>query len=438
MWNIIKNFCSLKTFILSLFLSPVYAQGITFEEGLSWQQIKDKAKTEGKYIFIDCFATWCGPCKKMDKEVYPSEKVGTFFNDKFIAVKLQMDTTKQDSEQVRNWHTTAFVFKQQYNIKSFPTYLFFSPDGKIVTKHTGYQKPDDFIASANNALNPSKQYYTLLENYQSGKKNYTEMRKLALAALYFGDDKIANAIGREYITSYLTNLRENEFYTKDNIDFVQYFLTTKEKYFNLFYLNRDKIDSVMGKKGFTRNAIDVVIYAEKIYPFLKEANEKNRHPDWDEIMKSMRKTYANYDINRNILSAQLKWYEYKQDWQKYSKIVVKWVTEYRDNLDCHDLNEYAWNMFLHICDSSLLNIALNWSNQSIELCPPDFVPNYIDTKANILYKLGKTEDAISLEEDALNLAKQQKNEGYINSFTENVIKMKKGEPTWVRSKSATQ
>jgi thiol:disulfide interchange protein len=45
------------------------SKGIRFEHGLSWAQVKEKAKAENKYIFMDCYATWCGPCKAMDKNV---------------------------------------------------------------------------------------------------------------------------------------------------------------------------------------------------------------------------------------------------------------------------------------------------------------------------------------------------------------------------------
>ena len=44
-------------------------KGIHFVNGLSWQEVLQKAKAENKYIFVDCYATWCGPCKAMDKEV---------------------------------------------------------------------------------------------------------------------------------------------------------------------------------------------------------------------------------------------------------------------------------------------------------------------------------------------------------------------------------
>ena len=62
------------------------AQGIKFEEGLSWEQVKQKAKTENKFIFVDCYATWCAPCKMMDKYVYQNDTVGEFVKDKFIYV----------------------------------------------------------------------------------------------------------------------------------------------------------------------------------------------------------------------------------------------------------------------------------------------------------------------------------------------------------------
>ncbi len=56
-------------------------KGIKFENGLSWSQILAKAKTDNKYIFVDCYATWCGPCKEMDKKIYPSEKLGAIMNE---------------------------------------------------------------------------------------------------------------------------------------------------------------------------------------------------------------------------------------------------------------------------------------------------------------------------------------------------------------------
>jgi hypothetical protein len=68
-----------------------------------------------------------------------------------------------------------------------------------------------------------------------------------------------------------------------------------------------------------------------------------------------------------------------------------------------------------------LNKALSWSKRAVILEP---APDYIDTYANILYKLGRKELAIQWEEIAGKLA------GLYKPIQTCLEKMKKGEPTW--------
>lgn len=84
---------------LFLFTSILQAQnksvdakqiGISFEHS-SWEDILKKAKEENKLIFIDAYTTWCGPCKMMARNVFTDAEVGTFFNQNFINVKLDME-----------------------------------------------------------------------------------------------------------------------------------------------------------------------------------------------------------------------------------------------------------------------------------------------------------------------------------------------------------
>ncbi|MDR6781550.1 thioredoxin-related protein [Pedobacter africanus] len=89
-------------FVLLPFLGLAQDKGTHFEHGLSWQQVKEKAKKENKYLFVDCFTTWCGPCKYMTSTIFPQEKVGDFFNKNFVNVKVQFDKTKNDSEEVKS------------------------------------------------------------------------------------------------------------------------------------------------------------------------------------------------------------------------------------------------------------------------------------------------------------------------------------------------
>ena len=66
-------------YICVFLMIPVFAQ-TNFQE-LNFGKALEKAKGEGKMVFIDCYTSWCGPCKIMAKEVLPLKEVGNFLNE---------------------------------------------------------------------------------------------------------------------------------------------------------------------------------------------------------------------------------------------------------------------------------------------------------------------------------------------------------------------
>ncbi len=159
--------------------------GIDFTQNLNWQQIQQKAKNENKFIFVDCYATWCKPCKMMDSMVYTLSDVGAALNKSFISVKVQMDTSGRDAQNIKAWYKDANEIKQKYSVTSFPTFLFFSPEGELVHKGIGYMHSSGFIPLADDARTPDRQYYTLIRNYKAGKKNYIQLPYLAKYCFFF-------------------------------------------------------------------------------------------------------------------------------------------------------------------------------------------------------------------------------------------------------------
>jgi thiol-disulfide isomerase/thioredoxin len=77
------------------------------------------AKTQNKNVFVDTYAPWCVPCKRMDK-VFREKKLANFFNEHFINVKINMD---EPAGQQMN---------QVYNVIFLPTLLFINTDGYAV------------------------------------------------------------------------------------------------------------------------------------------------------------------------------------------------------------------------------------------------------------------------------------------------------------------
>ncbi len=80
-------------FLAGLFinLSAQENKGIQFHQNESWESIVALAKKENKLIFMDCYTSWCGPCKALARDVFPQQKVGDFFNPRFINVQYDME-----------------------------------------------------------------------------------------------------------------------------------------------------------------------------------------------------------------------------------------------------------------------------------------------------------------------------------------------------------
>ena len=82
-------------FIIVLVVVTVSAvaqnRNINFEQTKEWKKIVKKAKKEKKLIFVDCYTTWCGPCKMLARDVFTKDEVADFFNAHFVNAKFDME-----------------------------------------------------------------------------------------------------------------------------------------------------------------------------------------------------------------------------------------------------------------------------------------------------------------------------------------------------------
>lgn len=100
----------------------------------SYEQILARAKQENKYVFIDFFTTWCGPCKRMDEKTFTDAKVQDLLN---TMISADWDAEKDPS----------MALAKKYKVAAYPTLLVIGPDGKEVDRHLGYLDPAEFITT---------------------------------------------------------------------------------------------------------------------------------------------------------------------------------------------------------------------------------------------------------------------------------------------------
>lgn len=134
-------------------------EGIQFEK-ISLEQALNKAKTEGKNVFIDIYATWCGPCKYLSKSVFTDKELGNFMNDNFICLKL--DGEQSDGEGLM----------YEFELDSYPTMLFLDPDKKLLKKIVGAVGSDEILHKAKGIASPeTTDLYKSNKRYEKGDRS---------------------------------------------------------------------------------------------------------------------------------------------------------------------------------------------------------------------------------------------------------------------------
>lgn len=108
-------------------------KGVKFTDG-TMTEVKAAAKKAGKLIFVDVYATWCGPCKFLASDIFPKEEVGKYMNSTFVNAKF-------DAEKGE-----GVAIAKEYAVKGYPTMLILTADGTEISRVVGAPKtPADFI-----------------------------------------------------------------------------------------------------------------------------------------------------------------------------------------------------------------------------------------------------------------------------------------------------
>jgi thiol-disulfide isomerase/thioredoxin len=163
------------------FSQKTWAQGIQFFEG-NWDQLKAEAKKQHKPFFIDCYTSWCGPCKAMASKIFPQKSVGDFYNANYISYSIDMEKGEGPS------------LSGLFNVKVYPTFIYFSPEGEMMHRTAGGVPAEMFIEQGKTAIDPQKNLVGLIKSFNGGKRDTTFLLELVETARYADDNVMDRAL----------------------------------------------------------------------------------------------------------------------------------------------------------------------------------------------------------------------------------------------------
>ena len=366
---------SLLTFLapltLSLFLTlSLSAQGIEFFHG-TWAEAQEKAKAEEKLIFVDAYAVWCGPCKRMAASVFPQEKVGSFFNANFINLKIDME--KADNAE----------FAAKYPVSAYPTLMFLDATGKIVQKAVGAKDADQLLEFAQKVLGRTDKSADYEKQYAEGNRDPKFLLDYVRALNAAGKPSLK--ITNDYLNT------QQDFTTETNLQFLyEGAVEADSRVFDLLVKNQAKAVALLGEEKVSariekacKNTVKKAIEF-KNEALLAEAKAK---------MKTALPAKANafgYEADMNYYAATKDAKNYLKAAQAFQKGEIK-----NNSAQLHDLVISLLRAFAD--DTKVLEQAEKWAKTAAE---NGGLPEYYLTLAEIYKRQGDKTKAKTTAEKA--------------------------------------
>jgi thiol-disulfide isomerase/thioredoxin len=108
----------------------------------------DLANLKGKVVYLDFWASWCGPCKQSFP--FMNELQSRYGAEGLEVVAVNLDARRSDADkflaEVPAGFTLAFDATgdsaRRFEVKSMPSSVLIGRDGKVVAAHKGFKAGD--------------------------------------------------------------------------------------------------------------------------------------------------------------------------------------------------------------------------------------------------------------------------------------------------------
>lgn len=301
------------------------AREMVFFNG-TYAQALAEAKRQNKYLFVDCYTTWCGPCKAMTNNVFPTPEAAAFYNRHYVNYKVDMEKGEGPA------------LSKKFGVRAYPTMVFLKPSGELAHKIVGQVGVANLNMEGRLALDDKTSFYGQLSTFRAGKiKDTAALRPLVLQA-YSVDQDALEELSHAYFKAipYDQIIDERVYpYFHDLVNDVN------GPVFKYVADNEDKFVAKYGAQAQTN--LD-----QKVFTYLERTGQAGREADFMKALEYVEKAESrklNPMPAGSAAGMRVSYYTFNKDFAKLDKATQAFLKKYGDNEKV--LREFA-NRYMQI------------------------------------------------------------------------------------------
>ncbi|RKO72352.1 DUF255 domain-containing protein [Sphingobacterium puteale] len=241
--------------LLFVGILSLHAQDHIAFQKISFEDAKKQAKETGKLIFLDGYTSWCVPCKWMEGNVFNQSQVVQYFNTKFINVKFDCEAGE------------GIAIAKNYQIRSFPTYLFINGDGELIYRTQSKMEANEFLEQGQRANMREYQIPVLKAAFQAGDRQPNFLLRYILVM-----NNVDQALAEEGRKALAGVANDNFLKSPDGWEVIKMMARSdQDKYARFFQANKAYFKSIAKPEDFEAKETYLIRYA--MYGFIRDGKK---------------------------------------------------------------------------------------------------------------------------------------------------------------------
>lgn len=330
-------------------LSAQGNEGVVFLEGKTFAEAVDLARESGKKVLLDCYTSWCGPCKMMTREIFPQKAAGDYFNREYVNIKIDME--KGEGPELA----------KRFGVRAYPTFIIFDGEGKEIGRLVGGKKSaEEFVEDVKNAVGENS-LSAMNDKYDSGERSPEFLYRYLTVLDKAYDSEKAKAVAGGMLEGKTEELLADEqlFNT-----FLKYNSSPMSPAFQYVLQHEDEF-----KAKYPGPALDRMMGSTWMsYPRTLLTKEADGTATFDsKAMKAYVKEMKKWGVeNRDeiVLMSDIHVAETTGNWREYAKQCSKYLKKFGDN----DMYIYNWALRIqrNSDDAKVRKTAIGWMQRRID------------------------------------------------------------------------